>query len=147
MDEETRRYIRIQKEKQAELGILEEQAARFGDLYVPPHIKMQIGVLKDELSVVESAIKSPARSGVADELGTAGRFAVYHQDNRDVKQMIAALAVDIENAGKQSREWRDHLEARMNRLGSWGIVITILVVAILVAGAIFVTYVLTKGAL
>jgi hypothetical protein len=147
VDEETRRYIAIRKDKQEELGILEEQAARFGDLYVPPHIKMQIGALRDELSMVESAIKSPARSAVSDELGPAGRFAVNHQDTREVKKMIAALAVDLEKAAVQSREWRNHLEARMNRLGSWGIVITILVVAILVAGAIFVTYVLTKGAL
>ena len=147
MDDETRRYIRIQKDKQAELGILEEQAAKFGDMYVPPHIKMQIGVLKDELSMVESAIKSPARSAVSDELGPAGRFAVSHQDNREVKQMIAALAIDIERAGEQSREWRDQLGERMRRLSSWSIVITILVVLILVAGAIFITYVLTKGAL
>jgi len=147
MDEETRRYIRIRKDKQAELSILEEQAAKFGDLYVPPHIKMQIGALKDELSMVESAIKSPARSAVSDELGPAGRFAVSHQDNREVKQMIAALAVDIEKAAVQSREWRDHLGERMRRLSLWSVVITILVVVIIVTIAIIVTYLLTKGAL
>lgn len=147
MDEETRRYIRIRKDKQAELGILEEQAAKFGDLYVPPHIKMQIGALHDELSIVESAIKSPARSAISDELGPAGRFAANHQDNREVKQMIASLAVDLEKAGTQSREWRAQMEERMRRFGQWNIVITILVVLILVAGAIFVTYILTKGSL
>ena len=147
VDDETRRYIRIRKDKQAELGILQEQAAMFGDLYVPPHIKMQIGAIQDELSMVESAIKSPARSAVSDELGPAGRFAVNHQDQREVKQMIAALAIDVEKAGVQSLNWRVQLEERMRRLGQWNIVITILVVAILVAGAIFVTYVLTKGAL
>jgi hypothetical protein len=147
VDDETRRYIRIRKDKQEELSILEEQAAKFGELYVPPHIKMQIGAIRDELSMVESAIKSPARSAVSDELGPAGRFAVSHQDNREIRQMIAALAVDIEKAAQQSREWRDHLGGRMRRLSLWSVVITILVVLILVAGAIFVTYVLTKGAL
>ncbi len=147
MDDETRRYIRIRKDKQTELGILEEQAAKFGELYVPPHIKMQIGAIQDELSMVESAIKSPARSVVSDELGPAGRFAVSHQDNRESKQMIAALAVDIEQLGLKSRDWYDRVEERMRRLGQWNIVITILIVLILVAGAIFVTYVLTRGGL
>ena len=147
MDEETRRYIRIRKDKQSELGILEEQAAKFGDLYVPPYLKMQIGALQDELSIVESAIKSPARAALSDELGPAGRFAANHQDSRETKQMIAALAVDLENAGKQSMVDRARMEERMRRFGQWGIVITILVVLILVAGSIFVTYVLTKGAL
>jgi hypothetical protein len=147
VDEETQRYIRIRKDKQAQLGILEEQAAKFGDMYVPPYLKMQIGALQDELSMVESAIKSPARSIVSDELGPAGRFAVNHQEGREVKQMIAALAIDLETAGAQSLDWRRRMEDRMRRLGSWNIVITILVVLILVAGAIFVTYVLTKGAL
>ena len=147
MDDETRRYVQIRKDRQQELAILEEQAAKFGDMYVPPYLKMRIGAIQDELSIVESAIKSPARAAISDELGPAGRFAANHQDSREVKQMIAALAVDLEQAGKQSQDYRDGMDGRMRRLGLWNIVNTILVVLILVAGAIFVTYVLTKGAL
>lgn len=146
MDAETVRYAEIIKAKQDRLGLLDVQAAIYG-IDVPPHIEMERGSLRDELGMVETAIASPARAGISDELGARGRFIVNHQQNRDIeqlireaKQSIAAVAIKLDRFIDDSGAWRD-----MHR--QIILIITILVVLILVAGAIFVTYVLTKGAL
>lgn len=139
MDEETQHYIRVRKSKQARLRILDEQAATYG-IAVPPHIEMERGSLRDELSMVEIAIQSPARAGVTDELGPAGRFLVNHQQNREIKQSIAAVAVQLETFVAQSLEWRT-----MHR--QWLLIIGVVVVIILIVVVALVTYLATKGTL
>ena len=137
MDDETRRYIAIRKIKQARLFELDKQAATYG-LAVPPHIEMERVSLRDELSMVESAIAAPARAEVGDELGVSGRFLVYHQQNREIKQSIAALAVQLESFIAQSVAWR-----AMHR--QWLLIIGMAVIVILIAVVAIVTYLLTTG--
>lgn len=119
--------------KRARLNELEVQAAAMGQYNVPPQIAMEIGSLKEELGMFETAIESPIRAGVGDELGPRGRFVVNYQQNQDIKRSLAALAV-------QSQEWRE-----MQR--NWIILIGLVVILILVAVVALVTYLLTKGAL
>lgn len=139
MDVETQRYAEIIKAKQARLFVLDKQAATYG-IDVPPHIEMERGSLRDELSMVETAIASPARSEVGDELGAAGRFIVNHQQNREIKQSIAAVAVKLDRFIEQSESWRN-----MHR--QLILIIGIAVIAILVVLAIVVTFLVTRGAL
>lgn len=133
MDEETLRYAEIIKLKQRFLHELDKQAAMLGDLNVPPHIEMQRQTLMAELGMMETALDSPARAVVGDELGPRGRFVVNYQQNREIKQSIAALAV-------QSEKWRE-----MQR--NWILLIGLVVILILIAVVALVTYLFTKGAL
>jgi len=133
MDEETQHYIRVLKTKQARLNVLDIQAAALGKYNVPPQIEMERQSLMEELGMLELAIQAPARSEVGDELGPGGRFLVYYQQNREIKQSIAALAVE-------SREGR-----AVQR--NWIILVGLVVILILIAFVAFVTYLATKGAL
>lgn len=138
MDEETQRFIQIRKIKAARLFELDKQAAAFGEYSVPPQIEMERVSLRDELGMMESAIQAPARAEIGDELGAAGRFLVYHQQNREIKQSIAALAVQFEQFVTASLEWRT-----MHR--NWILLIGLVVIFILVAVVALVTYLITKG--
>lgn len=140
MDEETERFIQIRKIKAARLFELDKQAAAFGSFGVPPQIEMERVSLRDELGMMESAIAAPARAHVGDELGAAGRFLVYHQQNREIKQSIAALAVQFESFVTASQEWRV-----MHR--NWILLIGLVVILILIAVVALTTYLFTKGAL
>lgn len=139
MDVETQRYAEIIKAKQARLFVLDKQAATYG-IDVPPHIEMERVSLHEELRMVETAVASPARADVGDELGAPGRFIVNHQQNREIKQSIASVAVKLDRFIEQSESWRS-----MHR--QLILIIGVTVIAILVALAIIVTYLVTKGAL
>jgi hypothetical protein len=140
VDEETDRFIAIRKIKVRRLYELDKQAAAFGEFAVPPQIEMERGSLRDELDMMESAIAAPARSAVGDELGPAGRFLVYHQQNREIKQSIAALAVQIETFVTESEDWRG-----MHR--QWLLIIGVVVILILVAVVAIVTAIAMRGGL
>lgn len=140
VDEETQRFIAIRKIKQQRLHELDKQAAALGEYAVPPHIEMERTSLREELGMVEVAIQSPARSEIGDELGASGRFLVYHQQNRDIKQSIAALATELQDFVGESKDWRT-----MHR--QWLIIITIVVVLILVAIVGYVAYQAGQGKL
>jgi hypothetical protein len=133
VDEETVHYARVYKAKRARLNIIEEQIAAMGEYNVLPHIAMERDSLKEELGMVGVAMDSPARADVGDELGPRGRFVVNYQQNREIKQSIAALSV-------QSEEWR---VVQRN----WIVLIGLVVILILVAVVALVTFLITKGAL
>lgn len=140
MDDETERFIAIRKIKLRRLHELDRQAAAMGEYNAPAHIEMERGSLRDELGMMDQAIAAPARSKVGDELGPAGRFLVYHQQNRETKQTIAAMSVELSMFIADSLEWR-----AMHR--NWVLIISmtvILLLAVVVAG---VTYVVTIGGL
>lgn len=139
MDEETRRYAAIIKAKQDRLYHLDMQAATYG-VDVSPQIEMERSSLQEELGMMEIAVQSPARAVVGDELGPRGRFVVNIEQNREIKQSIAALAVQLETFIADSREWRT-----MHR--NWLLIIGLAVVVILVVAVALVTYILTRGGL
>ena len=175
VDEETLRYAAILRDKQQELRILEEQASKFGEMYVPPHIKMRIGSLQDELSMLETAIRSPARAIVSEELGAAGRFAVNHQQNVDIeeqgreikesvkesqaqiqrvqrgiqesKQSIATVLAKLDTFVGQSEEWRKQNREWQSMHRQLIVIIGFTVIAILIAVAILGTVLVMRGAL
>lgn len=139
MDDETIRYAAIIRAKQERLNILEIQAARYG-IDVPAHIEMERGSLKDELSMVETAVASPARAEIGDELGAAGRFLVNHQQNREIKQSIAHVAIKLDRFIDDSKSWRN-----MHR--QLILIIGFVVIVILIALAVIITYLVTIGVL
>lgn len=139
MDEETQRYAAILKIKQARLFELDKQAATFG-IMVPPHIEMERVSLRDELQMVESAIRSPARAETADELGPAGRYKASRQDTQDLKQSVAYMLNRLDSFIEQSNAWR-----AVNRHVL--LLIGVAVIAILIVVVAIVTYLVTKGAL
>jgi len=139
LDEETRRYAEIIKAKTDRLHFLDKQAATMGK-DSPPHIEMERGSLREELGMMEIAVQSPARAAIGDELGPRGRFIVNLEQNREIKQSIAAVAVQLETFIKTSLEWRT-----MHR--NWILIIGLAVVIILVIIVALVTYLVTKGSL
>lgn len=139
MDEETAHFIELRKAKRERLMVLDKQAARYG-IDTPPHIELERISLRDELGMVETAIKTPARPDISEELGSGGRFLVYYQQNREIKQSIAAVAVQLEAFIAQSLEWRS-----MHR--QWLLIIGVVVVFILVAVVAIVSYLFARGAL
>lgn len=132
MDEETLRYAEIIKIKYRVLHELDKQAAAMG-LDTPPHIEMQRQTLMEELGMMKVALQSPASGKVSDELGARGRFTVNYQQNQDIKQSIAAILVLIETRFAVQRNWI--------------ILVGLIVILILIAFTVFVTYLATKGAL
>lgn len=138
MDEDTRHYITLRKTKLKRLRELDIQAAAYGEYSVPPHIQMERTSLQDELGMVESAINAPARAEVGDELGERGRFLVYHQQNREIRQSIAAVAVQLEEFIKQSLEWR-------MKISQWVLLITITVFIIILIVVAYVAYEIGRG--
>ncbi len=139
LDEETSRYAAILKIKQARLFELDKQAAVYG-IGVPPHIEMERVSLRDELAMVESAIRSPARAETADQLGPAGRYKANRQDQIETKELIAAVLNKLDSFIEQSNAWRN-----VNRQVL--LIIGIVVIIILVAVVAISTYLVTKGAL
>jgi hypothetical protein len=99
VDDETQRYAEIIRIKQRHLHELDKQAATLG-IETPPHIEMQRQTLMEELGMMEVALESPASADVGDELGPRGRFVVNYQQNREIKQGMAALKVQIETLAK-----------------------------------------------
>ena len=139
LDDETRHYAEIIRAKQDRLNILDVQAAKYG-IGVPPHIEMERGSLRDELGMIETAVASPARAEISDELGARGRFVVNHQQNREIKQSIAAIAVKLDRFIDDSTDWRTMHRQILLIIGG-------AVLALVIAVAIIVTYLVTKGAL
>jgi hypothetical protein len=137
VDEETKRYAAILKIKQARLFELDKQAATFGIL-VPPHIEMERVSLRDELEMLESAIRSPARTAIADELGPAGRFKASRAEQIETKQLIAAVLNKLDGFIDQSEAWRE-----VNRQVL--LIIGVTLIIILVAVVAMATYLLTTG--
>ena len=133
MDEETLRYAEIITIKQRHLHELDKQAAALGTYNVPPHIEMQRQTLREELDMMVTALESPASAGVGDELGPRGRFVVNYQQNREIKQSIAALLVKMNTGFAMQRNWM--------------ILIGLIVVLIFAAVIALVTFLITKGAL
>lgn len=146
MDEETQRYAAILKIKQARLFELDKQAATFG-IGVPPQIEMERVSLRDELNMLESAIRSPARTETADLLGPAGRYKASRQDaqdikqdTQDVKQGLALLLNRLDDFIEETEDFRS-----MNRVVL--IIIGVAVLLILVVVVAIVTYLFTRGGL
>ena len=147
MDDEIQRLIEIRRIKLDRLYELDKKAAMYGELDVPPHIQMQrtdlraeLGKMQLELGAVETALQAPVTSSVGDELGTAGRFLVYYQQNREIKQSIAKLAVDLDGFISESKVWRMHHR-------QWLLIIGVAVVIILVIIVAFVAYAAGQGRL
>lgn len=139
MDDETRRYAEIIKAKQDRLHFLDKQAAIYG-VDTSPQIEMERSSLQEELGMMEIALGSPARAVVGDELGPRGRFVVNVEQNREIKQSIAAVAVQLETFIKASLEWRT-----MHR--NWILIIGLAVVIILVIIVAAVSFFVGKGGL
>lgn len=145
VDEETQHYIRVRKTKLARLHELDIQAAAYGKYNTPPHIEMERTSLREELGMVESAIKTPARPEIAEELGASGRFLVYHEQNREIKQSIAALAVQVETFITQSADWRDGITRTLMQYRQWFLLIAITVVFVVVIVVAFVAFAIGRG--
>ena len=139
LDEETRRYAEIIRAKQDRLFYLDVQAAKYG-IDVPPHIAMERVSLEAEVRAVETTLDSPIRAGFSDELGVRGRFVVNHQQNQDIKKSIAHVVVKLDRFIEDSKAWRN-----MHR--QLILIIGIAVIVILIALAVLLTYLFTKGAL
>jgi hypothetical protein len=137
MDAETRRYADIIRAKQDRLHVLDVQAAKYG-IDVPPHIAMERVSLEAELRTVETTLDSPIRAELGDELGPRGRFVVNHQQNTEIKQSIAAVAVKLDRFIDASETWRN-----MHR--QLILIIGVVVIVILIALAVIITYLLTTG--
>lgn len=147
MDEETQRLIEIRKVRKQRLHELDKQAAALGEYNVPPHIQMErndlrkeLGLARMEYEAVETAIAAPISSNVGDELGPNGRFMVYYQQNREIKQSIAKLAVDFDTFVSESKAWR--MQHRQ-----WLLIIGITVVIVLIIVVASVAYLAGQGKL
>jgi nitrate/nitrite-specific signal transduction histidine kinase len=139
VDQETRRYAEIIRAKQDRLHVLDLQAAQYG-IGVPPHIAMERVSLEAELRAVEITLDSPIRAGLGDELGPRGRFVVNHEQNREIKQSIAAIAVKLDRFIDESENWRTMHRNLILLIGLVMIVILIVVVVI-------TTYLFARGGL
>lgn len=128
MDDHIRHYAKLLKIKQARLNELETQEARYG-IDTPPHIAMERVSLHEEVEMLEKAIQSPARPAISDELGAAGRFQVYYQQNREIAIMLS------------------HMSSENMLLRTWLLIIGVVIVIILTAVGIIVGYLLARGGL
>lgn len=138
MDEETQRYAAIIKIKQQRLFELDKQAAAQGEYSVAPHIQMERESLREEVGMMETAIAAPGRAETADELGPSGRFQVYYQQNREIKQSIAAVAVKLDGFIETSKGWRASTRF-------WLITIGIIVAVLLLTVVSTITYIVARG--
>jgi len=138
-DEEALRLADRHEIKKQRLAILDKQADLYGERDVPPQIEMERVQLRYELKIIETALNTPARSTLGDELGPAARFMVNVEQNRQIEQKIALLGKRLEDFIGESKSWRD-----MNRQVL--LIVGIVVIIILVAVAVLTTYVLTRGA-
>lgn len=135
------------------MHVLDLQAAQYG-MAVPPHIAMERVSLEAELSAVETTLDSPIRAKLGDELGPRGRFVVNHQQNleiqkqntdlekliRETKQSIAHVATKLDRFIDDSKSWRN-----MHR--QLILIIGFVVIVILIALAVIITYLVTIGVL
>jgi CHASE3 domain sensor protein len=105
MDDE-QRLIERREIKRRRLHELDKQADFYGERDVPPHIEMERVQLRYELGVVETAISSPARVQIGDELGAAGRFMSNMEQNRQILSSIGLVARRLDEFISESLAWR-----------------------------------------
>jgi hypothetical protein len=103
--------------------------------------------LREELGIVEMAIKTPARAQIAEELGSSGRFLVNTEQNREIRQSIAAVAVQIEEFVKQSLDWRATITGTLMQHRQWFLLIAITIVFIMVVTVAFIAFEIGRGAI
>ena len=136
-DSETDRLRELREIKRERLHELDKQAERYG-LDVPPHIALERARLQKELRPLDAVVDRAPNAAFVEELGGSGRFGVTYTEIQRANDGIALLGERLDDFIAMSREWR-----AMHR--QWIILIGIVVVVILVAGAVVVTYVLTRG--
>jgi len=147
MDEEVKHLIEVRKAKIDRLNTLDKQAATFGPLYTPPHIEMERVSLREELGMVETAIKSPARAEVSEELGPAGRFQVNYQQNRDIRESIAAVAVEVEGLAVKFSQFVLATMSWRSSMRTWIIIIGVTVLVLIIVVVSIVSYVYGRAGL
>lgn len=145
VDEETQHYIRIRRTQLARLRELDNQAAAYGKYSTPPHIEMERTSLREELGMVETAIKTPARAEIVEQLGPSGRFLVNHEQNREIKQSIAALAVQIDTFITQSMDWRAGITGTLMQYRQWFLLLAITILFVVVIVVAYIAYSIGRG--
>lgn len=147
MDEETQRTreeterARIEEQRLVErrdikrrrLHELEKQADFYGERDVPPHIEMERVQLDYELGVIETALNSPARAGIGDELGPAARFTVGLEGNRRLEAKVSFIGRRLDEFIDDSKAFRDMNRQVLLIIGIVVIIILVVVVAIITA--------------
>src|SRR5262249_30867609 len=123
--------------KRRRLHELDKQADRYG-VDTPPHIEMERTQLRYELGVVETAINSPARVQIGDELGPAGRFMYSSEQNRQTLEAVRLIGTRLDEFIRDSLTWRSMHRTLIT-------VLIVVVVVILVAVVAISTYLLTHG--
>lgn len=137
MDDETQR-ARLEEQRLVErrdikrrrLHELEKQADYYGERDVPPHIEMERVQLSYELGIVETALNSPARAGIGDELGPAARFTVGLESSRRLESAVSLLGRRLDDFIDDSKAWRNMHRQVLLIIGIAVIVILVIVVAL-----------------
>jgi hypothetical protein len=120
-----------------------------GDAHTPPHIQVERAQLRAELGIVESVIGwSRARPSIGDELGPNGRFLAYMAESKRGNTEAHRASAEARRANDGIAMLGERLDGVLDELKmhrQFFLLIGIVVVVILVAGAVIVTYVLTRG--
>lgn len=134
MSDDAEHFYDLRQVKLKRLRALDKQAALLGDAQTPAHIQVERAELRAELGLVEGIIGLAMRPQIGDELSANGRFLAYIVEIKRANDGIAQLGEKLEGVFEQ-----------VNRFRQWIILIGIVVVVILVAGAVVATYVFTRG--
>jgi phosphoglycolate phosphatase-like HAD superfamily hydrolase len=120
------------------LRTIEAQIERQGgEAYAQSHLLNQRTELQYQLGIVEKAASSAA-SGVSEDLGPSGRFAVYYKQNEEIQAAVRLLGRRLDEFIAGSLEWRS-----MHR--QWIFIIGFVVVMILLILVAVITWLAARG--
>lgn len=88
------------------LRVLDRQIAQFGEKWAPAHLITESAEIREAISKYETVLGSPLSAEVGDELGDGGRFILYVEELRAVKDSVALYGYQLGEFIQSTNDYR-----------------------------------------
>lgn len=130
-------HIQAQRETtRRRLRIIEQQIAQFGEKWAPPHLITERAESREKLNKYETVLTSATPIEVGDDLSEKGRFILYLEEFKTVKEMVALYGYQLGEFIQETSEYRSRHAIEHARDRRWiiGGAIALIVIAAFVLG-------------
>lgn len=105
-DEELERLKELREIKRNNLRVIERQIAQFGEKWAPAHKLTERAELREAIAKYDTVLGSALSSDIGDDLGGAGRFILYLEELKAVKESIALYGYQLGEFIQETGEYR-----------------------------------------
>lgn len=128
--EEIERIASLCQAQRQRLRVVETQIAQFGEKWAPAHLLVERAETREAIARYETVLGSSLPAEVGDDLGDSGRFILYLEELRAVRQSIALYGRQLgdfieETTGYRERHAIEHSRDRRVFYAAIGILVII----------------------